>query len=203
MTIRKGTTWGGPTAPLPARASVFHSDAALASWWAAQRHQDHPLIVGLAGGDLHRTLGSPDPERMWTEAAWAFPLDLIAVTLDDRQCWGAAHVIAGGTPLFRSWTAAVMNAAFAGDANLGPRAHPNDGLLDVTIGRLSPLDRRRAAARMGHGAHLPHPALTTTRAARWEVHRDVAVAVRIDGEPVGTAHTIRVEVIPDAVTVVV
>lgn len=203
MTIRKGTAWGEP-ARLPADAAVVRSDTDLAAAWVQHRelHAEGPLVVGLAGGDLHRTLGSPPPQRMHTDEAWSFPMDLLRVTLDDGELWAAAHVVAGGDPIFRGWTVVAMNAAFLGDANLGPRAHPNDGLMDLTVGSLAPMERRRARARMGLGTHVPHPMLAVYRSKQWEIRRDAPTAVRVDGRAVGKSVLIRIEVIADALVVV-
>jgi len=140
---------------------------------------------------------------MHTEEAWSFPIDLLRVTLDDGELWAAAHVIAGGDPIFRGWTAVAMNAAFLGDANLGPRAHPNDGLVDLTVGSLGLMERRRARARMGLGSHVPHPMLAVQRSKRWEIRRDVPVQVRVDGQSVGRSALVGIEVIADALLVVV
>lgn len=203
MTISKGSPWGRQGG-LPPDAAVACSDVELAELWA-----DHlgggstgPLLVGLAGGDLHRTMGAPAPERMHGVDAWHFPVDMMLITVDDGRLWGAAHVLVGSVPPFRGWSAVVMNAAFVGEWNLGPRAHPNDGLLDVTVGSLGLVDRRRARARMGLGAHIPHPALEVRRVGVWETTRPGPVGVRVDGRPVGRASRIRVEVVPDALIVV-
>lgn len=202
MTIRKGSPWG-TAAPLPEGAPIVDSDSELAAWWVAHHGEPTPLVVGLTGGDLHRALGAPNSDRMHGSDAWSFPLDLMAITLDGQQRWGAAHVHVGSRVLFRGPTAIVMNAASIGDSNLGPRAHPNDGLLDITTGRLGLWDRRHARSRMGHGAHLPHPGLTARRVPRWELDSPRPLPVRVDGHNLGRGRHIVVEVIPDAVVVVV
>ncbi len=204
MTVRKGQPWGHPGS-LPPGAPVAASDAAVVDAWLEHRSSgaEGLLVIGLRGGDLHRTLGSPPASRMTGSEAWTFPVDLMRIHLDDRELWGAAHLVAGGSRLFRGWSAVVMNAAFRGAANLGPRAHPGDGLLDVTVGSLGFVDRRRATARMGHGAHLPHPALEVRRSARWEVERRDPVQVSVDDRAVGTARRISVEVLDAAILVVV
>jgi diacylglycerol kinase family enzyme len=95
-----------------------------------------------------------------------------------------------------------MNAAFCGPLYLGPRAHPNDGLVDVTIGRLPFRDRWAARDRMRSGAHLPHPALRTSRAREWSATLERPTPVSVDGVRRATAQQIRVVVRPDALRVV-
>jgi hypothetical protein len=203
VTVRKGEAWGSP-GPLPDGAPVAPGDRDLALAAAAVLGAGGATpTFGLTGGDLHRTLGSPPGERMSTPEAMRLPVDLVRAVLDGEEHWFVAHLVAARGPWFRHRTVVVMNAAFVGDANLGPRAHPGDGLVDVTDGRLGFSDRRAARARMGAGAHLPHPGLTTRRAARYETELDRPTPVRLDGELVGRFRTIAVEVRPDALVVVV
>jgi diacylglycerol kinase family enzyme len=130
------------------------------------------------------------------------PIDLVRAVLDGHEHWFVAHLVAARGAWFRRRTVIVMNAAFVGDANLGPRAHPGDGLIDVTDGRLGLSDRRSARSRFGSGTHLPHPDLATRRATTFEVELADPTPVHLDGEPVGTFRSISVEVVPDALVVV-
>jgi diacylglycerol kinase family enzyme len=160
-------------------------------------------VLGLLGGDLCRTLGGlGDEARLRSEEAMTFPVDLGSVLVDGRLHWFVAHLIAR-----RSWwhgrAVAVMNAQWLGDWDLGPRSHPNDGLLDATDGTLPLGDRLAARRRVRTGTHLPHPALRTTRAAAMAYDLDPALEVRLDGESVGRAHHLAVRVEPDVLTVVV
>jgi hypothetical protein len=199
--IRRGQEW--------ARPFPGHREAAL-GWPRAKcdaevaRHAAAGQeIVVLVGGDLHRTLGSPRAERIEEGTAMAFDIDLGVVRVDGGPArLFAAHLIAGSQPWWRRRTVVVMNAAFVGAANLGPRAHPGDGFLDVTDGRLGWRDRRRARQRWGAGAHLPHPALRTTRTERLEIDLGDAVPLWLDGVRIGTARYLDLEVRPQALTVV-
>jgi diacylglycerol kinase family enzyme len=159
-------------------------------------------MFGLHGGDLHRTLGAPSPERRHTADAMRLPIDVARVVLDGETDCFVAHLVAGRGPWFRCRTVMVMNAAFVGEANLGPRAHPGDGLLDVIDGRLGWLDRRAARRRFGSGTHVPHPDLSQARVATWSTTFDRPVPVRLDGELVGSFRRIHAELVPDAVVVV-
>jgi diacylglycerol kinase (ATP) len=94
-----------------------------------------------------------------------------------------------------------MNAAWHGTRNLGPRAHPNDGKLDLTIGGVPPSQRRSASERALTGTHVPHPDLRTFQTAEFETEIP-NLMVYLDGVPHGRARELRVTLEPDAGVVV-
>ncbi len=96
----------------------------------------------------------------------------------------------------------VMNSAWYGDWYLGPRAHPNDGLLDVTVGELSLRDRMKAKKRVKSGTHLPHPNLEVRRVATLERTLKRPTRVHIDGVLAGQARHIQVRLDSDAFVLV-
>jgi diacylglycerol kinase family enzyme len=140
-----------------------------------------------------------------------FPVDLGVVEFEDpdvgpRRILFLAHLAACTDPRARWWkgrTVVAMNAAFVGAANLGPRAHPNDGRLDITDGELSWGDRRRAATRAPLGAHVPHPALVERRVRELVVDADEPMKLRLDGREVATTTRFELRCLPDAATIVV
>jgi hypothetical protein len=202
VTVRKGEPWG-TAGRLPEGAPIATSDRELALAAAALRRSGgDPPTFGLAGGDLHRTIGAPPAGRMGTSDAMHLPVDLVRVELDGAEHWFVAHLVACDGAWFRRRTVVVMNAAFVGAANLGPRAHPGDALLDVTDGRLPWGDRRAARTRFPAGTHVPHPSLRTSRSRVVDVELDRPTTVRLDGEPIGRFRSIRAEAIPDALVVV-
>jgi diacylglycerol kinase family enzyme len=126
-----------------------------------------------------------------------------SVLVDGRLHWFVAHLIAR-----RSWwfgrTIAVMNAQYLGDLDLGPRAHPGDGLLDITDGTLPLGDRFRARRRARTGTHLPHPALETSRQPAAQFDLTPALDVWLDGDRVARGcRELSVRVEPGALTVVI
>jgi hypothetical protein len=192
VTVRKGEPWGAPGA-LPSGASIASSDRELAlAASTVRRAGGGAPTIGLASGDLHRTIGAPPPERMTSPDAMRFPVDLVRAELDGREHWFVAHLLAARGAWFRRRTLIVMNAAFVGPANLGPKAHPGDGLVDVTEGRLGFWDRRAARGRLASGTHLPHPDLATRRVGALSVELDAPTPVRLDGELVGSFRLISV-----------
>jgi diacylglycerol kinase family enzyme len=130
-----------------------------------------------------------------------FPVDLGEVLVDGRLHFFVAHLAARN----RLWTRAfvVMNAQWLGGLNLGPRAHPNDGLLDVYDARLGLADVLKVRARARAGAHLPHPGIKERRVPAAQVGFDRPLTVWLDGMRVGPARGLSVRVDPDALTVVV
>ncbi len=209
MTIRKGRDWGEPGALGPG-AAVVDTDRAGARLLQAALDAGAALPeLGLVGGDLHRSLGAPrhDAQELYDGAGMRLPIDLGAVRLDggEPQVF-LAHLVATtrrGAALWSSRTLVAMNATFRGELDLGPRAHPNDGRLDITDGVLPARERRRGRARARTGSHLPHPALHERRVRELTVAGEDLWYVRLDDELVGTAGTLELTCRADATTVVV
>lgn len=225
MTIEKGRSWGGP-AEDPSPASVALGDAELADMAAEAIGRGTHLVARLTGGDLLATLGISG-ERDRAERA-AYPIDLAIAELSvdplDSQANDRAdprsrlpfvahltarrprNVIADAAAALLGHgpgvTVSVMNAAWLGDLRLGPKAHPNDGLLDVTEGRVRFAERREAMRRARSGSHLPHPALRVVRSSQWGTGFDRPTSIWLDGVDRGQFRSVRVSVIPDALTVV-
>ncbi|MCA1692669.1 MAG: hypothetical protein LC733_10905, partial [Actinobacteria bacterium] len=97
---------------------------------ARRERQPFPAL-GLLGGDLCRTLGGQggDPARLRGGEGVRFTVDVGEVLLDGRLRLFVAHLVARSHLWTRSFV--VMNAQWLGRWNLGPRAHPGDGLLDT------------------------------------------------------------------------
>lgn len=203
MTIRKGQAWA-EARPLPADGVVVGSDAEARAVVTEARREGRPVpAIGLLGGDLCATLGGRgDATRLRSAAATTVVCDLGVALLDGRLHVFVAHLVARrGWWRGRAWIA--MNAAWLDGWNLGPAAHPGDGLLDLTDATVPPGERLKVRARLPQGAHLPHPALRTRRTRAAQVELERPLPVRLDGEVVGTFRSISVRVEPDAVTFVV
>jgi diacylglycerol kinase family enzyme len=158
--------------------------------------------VGLLGGDLCRTLGGPgDEARLRTDAATIFTVDIGEVLIDGRLHLFVAHLVARRALWRESFVA--MNAQWLGPWNLGPRAHPNDGLLDTYDAHLTLADLPKVRARLPLGAHLPHPCITERRTAATQVEFPSPRPVWLDGRQVGAGRALALRVHPDALTVVV
>lgn len=198
MPITKGSPYGEP-GELPAGGVVVQSDAEAGDALREARRRREPFpALGLLGGDLCRTLGGGTGREL---QGVRFTVDIGEALLDGRLHLFVAHLVART----RLWTRAfvAMNAQSLGRWNLGPRAHPNDGLLDtydshLPLGQLLPV-----RSRLHHGAHLPHPGIKERRTAALQVELERPLTVRLDGAGVGAAKVISVRVQPDALTVVI
>jgi hypothetical protein len=194
VTVKRGEPWGRDvTASVDPVA--LDSDAALAAHLSSGADVRDVLA---RGGDLHRTLGSPTGV-----ATRRLPIDLIAVSADDRDFTAVAHVLArrrGRLGWWRGRIVAVMNVDHIGSWDVAPRAHPNDGWLDVVeIGAaMSRRARWQAWRRLGTGTHLPHPDIATRRAREVSFDFDPAFALWLDGIDRGDVRSLRVAVDPDA-----
>lgn len=196
MPIKPREDWGG-AGSLPDGAPVVSDDASLAAIAAAGGGDGgDPPVAGLVGGDLWRTLGGRG--RLTTVVT----ADAGVATVDGVEHWFVAHVIARR----RLWSGrfwVALNAAWWGEWNVAPRAHPGDGRLDVLSGELSASDRLKARRRVPTGAHVPHPGIDVQRARTTQVELAGPTPVLVDGVAVGSARRIAVRVVPSAVTVVV
>lgn len=211
MTIRRGQDWG-EQGRLSLSAAAYHGDAeasaALQSTYSGVGIL--PDEIGLLGGDLHRTLGGPDRDEGDLRAGrgMRFTIDVGIVQIDGGEpIVMLSHLVARQRPrrrLFDGPLLVVMNAAFVGALNLGPRAHPNDGRLDVTSGMVDRADRRSARRRALTGSHVPHPGLEELRitSSAFELEPE-GMYVEIDHRAIGRARHIEITCLPDALAVVV
>ena len=204
MTVEKGKAWGEP-GRLDDGVVVGSDAEARRVVEAARREGRAPPSLGLAGGDLCRTLGGGgDPERLRSGPAVRLPVDLGAVLVDGRLHWFVAHLI-----VRRSWwwgpIVAAMNAEFLGRWDVAPRAHPGDGVLDVVEGaaEMTLADRVKARRRLRTGGHVPHPAIAQRRRPALQLDLGRPTPVWLDGERIGSATALSVRVEPDALTCVV
>jgi hypothetical protein len=169
---------------------------------AAEAHaRGEHLVAGVGPGDVLTTLGV-SPDRAPSDHHH-YPFDLGFASLD-----GAEPVPFVASAIVRQWGwsgpfAVIMNVGWYQNWYLGPRAHPNDGLLDITVGQLPLRQRLLARSRATSGSHLPHPLLRTLRRTRWERVFDGPKPVLLDGRAMGRHRAIGVSVIPSCFTLVV
>ena len=213
VTIEKGRPWGEP-GPLAEGAPVVAEDRAAGVIVAAALSAGRPPgELGLIGGDLHRSLGAPrhSADALRAGDGIRFPIDVGVVELDGRPDVFVAHLVATEDRSGRLWrghTVVLVNGSFVGPLDLGPRAHPNDGRLDLTEGSL-PVGQRRAGRRRAlTGTHLPHPDLRSRQVRSLhvvsaEVGSGRPLHVWLDGHSAGRVDELTVTCRPDAVTVVV
>lgn len=215
MTIEKGEPWGSPFDGEPPRLRAF-DDADLARLAHEQRSAGESPAVLVGQGDVAATIGAdaaePDDEP-GAGRYHRYPMDLGYVALADRAGLTeqivpfVAHVVGHRhRALVRRWSPwpelIVMNTPLLSGLRLGPRAHPNDGKLDVTVGSLPWLESREARRRAATGTHLPHPRLDAFRKADAGFAPGRALRVVVDGVDRGRWSRLNVFVVPDAFVLV-
>jgi hypothetical protein len=198
VTIRKGQDWGRPGA-LPADAVLVRTDAeARRVVTTARRAGRPPPPLGLLGGDLARALGATgDEERLRSGSAHELSVDLGSVLLDGTIEWFVAHLVAR-RPTWTGRFVVAMNTEYLGAWKVAPRAHPNDGRLDLLDGSLSLDDRLKARRRLPRGEHVPHPGVVTRQTDAVQIELDRPTTVRLDGERCGRVRRLSIRVEPDA-----
>jgi hypothetical protein len=196
--IAKGQPWGAP-GDLPEGGVIVRSDAEASAALTEARRERRPFpALGLLGGDLCHTLGGGGGAEL---QGVRFTVDLGEALLDGRLHLFVAHMVART----RLWTRAfvAMNAQFVGRWNLGPRAHPNDGLLDTYDVHLAVGQLLAVRKRLPLGAHLPHPGIKEKRTASIAVDLEGPLPVYLDRQKATAAARLVVRVQPDAVDVVI
>jgi diacylglycerol kinase family enzyme len=145
--------------------------------------------------------GTGDRERLRSPDAVTFPLDLGLVSHDGDDAEFVAHVVARD----RWWRRVLvaMNAQWIGSWNAGPRAHPNDGLLDVYDAALTLRELPAVRRRLVSGTHVPHPHIDHRRVRELNVSFDRGRWLFIDGRPAGRVRQLRIGIEPDRLRAVV
>jgi hypothetical protein len=200
MTIRRGEPWG-ESASVPPDLFVAADDATASRFVATALEAGRKVPpFGVSGGDLARTMGGGAPGR-FAAAVTRAPVDLLRVEADGRRTVAVAHVVVGSW--FRPGLCFAMNAQFVGKLDLAPRSHPNDGRLDTLVVNPSMSLRARVQARRRarSGTHVPHPQLAVSQVAAVTWTFDRARTIRVDGRRWGSARTVCVTVLPDALVV--
>lgn len=206
MTIRKGEPWGSVVAA-PPHLPVFDNEREChgmieRSFGAGPAER---IGIGLRAGDLARTMGGGTPRRFEGDVVCA-PVDVLRVTLDGVVHHALAHVVLRRSRRLgwlRGRVVLAMNAQYLGAHDVAPRSHPNDGRVDVIdIGSsMSVRSRLQARARSESGTHLPHPDIAVASVQRWQVKFERLQRCWVDGRFVGSACTVEIEVLPDALQV--
>jgi hypothetical protein len=190
VTIKPGQAWG--EAATGAADVVADNDRAISRALDDARRHNQPFpTFRVTGGDIFRTLGGA--------SGMAFPMDVGEILIDGRLHFFAAHLLL--QPQGWRHFVVAMNAPWMGEWNFGPKAHLNDGVLDIYEAKLNLFDWRKVRARLPSGSHLPHPRIESNRTKAMTFEFPRGAAVKIDGDDFGTAKHFAIRVLPDAITV--
>jgi len=209
MTIRKGEQWGEPCSA-PIGLPEFATERDLGG--NIRTSGTIPEAV-LKSGTLNQALGiaAPTTDRERIKVL----IDLIKVAYTDLDGRDRDDIAVGSVLIGRrSWLGdvyIVSNCGYLGTRELLSKAHPNDGVMDVlTVSSLMPfMQRLQAWRRIPTSSHLPHPDISTKQTERfsWPIVGDEArskgTRLVIDGESLGLVKSVRMQVIPDAITLYV
>lgn len=201
MIIAKGGSWGEPGPEATAESFASLADLAAAALAADDGAGPAGLVATSDHPDVLTQVGLTAPRA--DGARYRFPFDLGVAELDGGRCVAFVAHLQAHRARWAGTFAVAMNVGWIGDRYFGPRAHPNDGLLDITVGALGWRDRLAARRRLANGSHLPHPDLTMVRTGSWEHAFGRPVDVIADGRSVGRTTTLRVSCLPDCLTMVV
>ena len=160
MTIKRGQDWGLPAEAGGADQFAANDKELRAIVETNYRNQAPIPVVGLTGGDLWRALGAPagGHRRLQSKEARQVSIDVIDVSLGDKNYIAVAHIFFLGS-WWRGPVTAVMNSEWRGRWRVAPRAHPNDGWLDLLAGDLPIRQRFLLRERLITGDHLPNSAI--------------------------------------------
>lgn len=203
MTIRNGQPWG-QIGSLPESGVVIESDSELRTVVLECMRSGTPFpVFGLLNGDLWRAVGAPvgGINRLKGEKAQTVSIDLVEVRLDEQTNWFCSHMLIRNR-LWHGNAAAVMNSEWIGPWRVAPRAHPNDGKVDILEGALPLGQRVIARQRIRTGDHIPHPKIKVSQKSAWSTTSGALSHVYLDGQKVGNFKAIKLQVLPDALTVV-
>jgi len=161
MTVEKGAAWGTRVvAPNIIETSTSDQAVALVSGSSPQC---------ILGGELWKCLGEPE---LVTPGQWCHRVEIdalvcVVTTPKGVMEWRAASHIQIGTWLGVGRFIVLSNTGFIGSRRIAPRAHPNDGVVDVIELSADMSWRQRLLARKKslQGIHIPHPAIQTSQVA--------------------------------------
>jgi hypothetical protein len=199
--IEKGEDWGIETS-LDGDERTFGSDREVSSYLASVAPGEPLTRVVLTGGDLWRSLGSPQRAVVGDGDQTELEVDIWNARFSGQTRPFVAHAVLRG-PLWAGHCIAAMNAAFHRVGNLAPRAHPGDELLDVLFIKLSASDRLKARTRARTGTHVPHPDIEMRRMPVLRADPPPHAKLYLDGVRITTIEDLEIERDPRPLRVVI
>ena len=206
MPIQPGLPWGVVAAE-PAPALYLVSDRSVGRFLRDNTAKIvHSQNLCYQAGDLETVLGLTDTRDR--SQRLKVIVDAISVEYTDLQgkrhhdvCFGSLHI---GNRLFRGALSIVSNSGLWRGREVAPRAHPNDGKLDIV--EISPAmrwnQRMMAWRRTRIGTHLPHPLIQYSQGEffSWS---GTSQRLIIDGEFVSRVQQVSCRIQSDCVAVFV
>jgi len=204
MPITPGSPWG-TTSPIPERALHLSSDRALGTFLRDNTAQHiHAQSLFMQSGDITRSLSVEN--RTNHSECIRVVIDAIAVTYTDVKGVEHSDVCIGSLNIARRFlrgaVLVVTNSGYWREHEVAPRAHLNDGKLDIfeVSGAMRWGQRRMMWQKTNLGTHLPHPLLKYSQGDffHWEGSPQ---RLTIDGQFVATTTKVSCRVQSDCVQV--
>jgi len=204
MPISPGSEWGAPS-PIPDNAHTISSDRQLGLHLrdSSAKHI-HGQSLHVVAGDITHVLGVQD--RPTKNDCVRVVIDAIAVSYTDAH--GSVHsdVCVGSLSIARRFLrgaiSVVTNSGYWRGHEVAPRAHLNDGKLDIfeVSGAMRWSQRRLMWQKTALGTHLPHPLLSYSQGDffHWEGSPQ---RLTIDGQFVAVVTKVTCRVQSDCVQV--
>jgi hypothetical protein len=164
MPISPGSPWGA-ISPLPESPLAMTSDRELGIFLRDHSaKQIHEQSIFMKSGDIPRVLGVLDRPR--DADCLRVVIDAIVVSYTDTA--GNEHndvciaSLSIARRFFRGSICVVTNSGYWKGHEVAPRAHLNDGKLDIfeVSGAMRWSQRRMMWKKTRAGSHLPHPLLS-------------------------------------------
>jgi hypothetical protein len=205
MTIRKGQEWGH-FEERPSDLQLVADDVAACEVVSkCVIESSSTLNLSILKSDMARTLGITGATNLNSQMLCT-KFDVIEATYvltkseeTIRRCFiGRAFI---SEKLFFGRTIAVLNSSFVGNRDWAPKAHPNDGKLDLVEldGSMNVRQRLTALKLMKSGSHLPHPKIRYNQLSEYEYATDRSASLSIEGVRIGSIRHCFFRVLPDAV----
>jgi len=204
MTIKRGQDWG-QLVERPDRLHIFDDDSSFGSFLSDNRALDwSSMNFSISKSEAARDLGlsgaRTDSSQMLRTS---FDLIEVQAQVGDLRItrFLVGHAVLGNG-FFRGRTVGVFNVSFHAGRDWAPRAHPNDGKLDVVeFAKDMKFAQRFAAYRkLKTGSHLPHPDISYHQSNQYQFDDLRATRLTVDSLDLGAVKTCTFQVIVDAVT---
>ncbi len=158
--------------------------------------------------DLLRISGPGAGERDGFPGELAVNMLVVGARPDRLRAWTRSRVISvevDGRLLYdgRATSVVVANGQYLDGSDVVPRGHPGDGRLEVQVYALAPGERRAMRRRLGGGTHVPHPRIVGTSGRRVDLVVQPPTGSEVDGVAFPPRSRWSVEVVPEALRLLV
>lgn len=206
MVIKRGEDWGHRVLH-PDDLLVFENDVHANEYLTKQFQSSLPnQSIAILNSNIARSLGMNGSD-LSVEKMLKTSFDAIEVEISDCDDQISCEIFLGNALIRNSWRrgaiTGVFNTSFIAGRDWAPRAHPNDGKLDVIlIDEAMSLRQRITAYRLSRsGSHLPHPHLKYLQSQSYVANDPETAILTLDSVEFGAVKRCSFRVIPDAVSI--